>query len=263
MKTLRFIVIGLLFVAAACQPATEEAPLPTLAQLPSATPTEGASPTPEPTDTPPPTATNTAEPSSTPEPTDTPPPPTATNSPTSEPSPTVDLTRVFIGTATAAVQEAPKIATFTPLPPGQPTPTGTPQAIADVIITERQFSEEINLIVSSMPQIERAIVDFTIEGVLINVTAQDEGGALTSGDLLVTMETQGGVARIQGVLLWPDDAPEPSETFLQLVTGEFFLKVVEAFDNILTQRLGETHNLETITITNSAIEIMLLVPQER
>lgn len=248
-------IMMLALLLAACGPAeeAEQDTLPTLAQLPSETPTE------TPTETPEPTATHTSTSTPRPSPTST---PTATSTPTEEPTPVVlDPTRVFAATATAAVEQAPVFATFTPRPPGAAAPpAGTPQVLAQVLITERQFQEQVDLHVVSRPDVQGAEVNFTPEGIVITVTALGEGGAFTTGELLITINTSSGIAAIQGALMIEEGQPDPSEAFIALVTGDFFLEIVNTLDLILRTRLGPQHNLQTLTLTDDAMVIALHVP---
>jgi hypothetical protein len=229
--------------------------------VPTAWPTETATNTPSPTPTVTDTPTMTFTPSATPTASDT---PTATITPTSTATftPTIDPTVAAIGTGTAAVEEAPVYATFTPLPEGSSPRPGTPQRFAGVVITEAQFQEEVDLKLESLPQVQQALVDFTPEGIVITLTAQPGTGVFTTGDLIILVAVDDGIARFQGALSFDADAPEPSEEFILFATNEFFLEMVEALDGILNQRLGDTHNLETLTVTEDQIQIGLLVPED-
>jgi hypothetical protein len=245
-------LVLLMIAAAACQSTGDETvEIPTEFVLPTATATYTATVTPSVT----PTATITHTPTNTPTATDT---PTETATPTI----TVNPTLVAIGSATAAAQEAPRYITFTPPPPGSTPIPGTPQRLADVVITERQFQEEVDGKTANMPSVSRAVADFTPEGILISLTAMGDDGAFTTGDLLIRVSVTDGIAAFQGELIIPEDAPEPSESHILFVTNDFFLAMVEALDGILEQRLGDTHNLETLDVTNDTIDIMLLVPDE-
>jgi hypothetical protein len=261
-KTMKYpiyvVLILLMIAAAACQSTGDETvEIPTEFVLPTATATFTATVTPSVT----PTATITHTPTDTPTPTDTA-TPTDTPTETATPTITVNPTLVAISSATAAAQEAPKYITFTPPPAGSTPVPGTPQRIADVVITERQFQEEVDGKTANMPSVSRAVVDFTPEGILISLTAMDDDGAFTTGDLLIRVNVADGIAAFQGELLMPENAPEPSESFILFATNDFFLAMVEALDGILGQRLGDTHNLETLDVTNDTIDIMLLVPDE-
>ncbi len=248
------LALALLMLAAACAPAaqTAEPGLPTLAVLPSVTPTDTPA---VPTDTPPPT--DTPFPTNTPTLTETP-RPTRTPRPTQPPPPTIQPTLAAIGTATQAVLEAPRFSTFTPAPDGA-VPTGTPRQLADVMITEAQFQEEVDLRVAALASIDRAIVDFVPGGIQVELTALG-GEALTTGIVLVTVQLTGTFATISiGDIRM--NAPEPPEAYVQVVSGDFFVMMLDSLDSILKQRLGPDQQLRAIAVTDSAIEVTLLVPQ--
>ncbi|MBL8165977.1 MAG: hypothetical protein JNJ61_28595, partial [Anaerolineae bacterium] len=141
-------LIVVLALLAACQPAAPpQDELPTLLVLPSLTPTNtplppspqaqqsgegpgvGSSATPEPSATPTLTAT---------------PQPTQTPRPSRTPTPTIEPTFAAVASATSALVEAPRFATFTPAPPGSTPIPGGPQQMAAVTITEAQFQEEVS-----------------------------------------------------------------------------------------------------------------------
>ncbi|NWG16187.1 MAG: hypothetical protein HXY41_06085 [Chloroflexi bacterium] len=253
---MRFVplALALLVMAAACAPAaqTTEPDLPTLAVLPSVTPTDTpAIPTDTraPTDTPfstaVPTLTSTPRPTRTPRPTDAPPA-------------TVPPTLAAVGTATQAVLEAPRFSTFTPAPDGL-LPTGTPKQLADVVITEAQFQEEVDRRVADLPSIDRAIVDFVPGGIQVELTALG-GEALTTGIVLVTVELTGSFATI-AIGDIQVNAPEPPQVYVQVVSSDFFAMMLDSLDSILKQRLGPNQQLRDIAVTDSVIEVTLLVPQ--
>ncbi len=258
------MIAGVVLVACQAEP-TEEPALPTLAILPTETtvPTETSSPTATATLTA--TQTSTTQPTRTPShtptntPTETPiPPDTAT------PEPTVDLTRAFIGTATSAVEEAPSFATFTPAADGViRLSTGTPQMVADLVINERQFQEEITRLVELREDVESVEIDFIEDaGIAFNITAKAGNGALSTGILFIVVEASDGFATIEGFPLVEEDEVL-SQEFIVLITGPFLVEVVvPAIDDILEQRLGDSHNLETIVMTDTEMQVSLLVPQQ-
>lgn len=256
MKYFSLFVV-LVVVIAACQPQETETPvLPTLVEFPSETPTETATepPTALPTRTSTATPTATYTSSATLRPSLTP-----SNTPTATRTP--DTARAQAASATAAIIEAPVFSTFTPASAdARPTRIGTPQVIADVIITEAQFQEEVTLKIADMPNVDRAVVDLTPEGIVVTLTVTSDDGALTTGDLIIFVTSQDGLAVIQGALALDEDDLEPSESFLNFATGDFFLEMVDVIDLILDQRLGETHNLESVRLTDEAMLIRLLVP---
>ncbi len=270
------LILLLVFVVAACQPAQEVGDLPTRAVLPSATPTDEPSATP--TETQPPTATNTPTALNTPTPRDTNTPsltPSLTFTPSTTPIPseTPDATQAVQGTATAQVVEAPALATFTPLPPGaivvaaRPTSTGTPEIVADVLITTAQFQEEMDRILADEDNISRAQVEFVPdEGIAIDLTALSDG-VFVSGRFTVPITLTGGgfnqFVQIGGqVDFTMDDGGEPSDAYVDAALMIVTPAVQEAFGFILDQRLGEgQHDLENLQITGDALVITLYVPQ--
>lgn len=253
---LRLFLLLLVVTAAACQPPETATPvIPTAFVLPSETATPTASATPTETYTPSPTNTSTA----TPTPTDT---ATPSNTPTdtATPSITPNQTLAAAASSTARVEEAPVFSTLTPLPPGSSPPPGTPQMAADLVITERQFQEELDIALEQMPEVQNAVVDFTDGGILITLTARVGASASTTADLFIDVQVSQGIATLRGGLSVPDDAPEPPEDFILFATNDFFLRVIEVFDGILRQRVGDTQNLEQMVVTDTRIEVMLLVP---
>lgn len=259
MKRRLFIRLGALsmvLLVAACQQAESATPLiPTEFVLPTETATATDTPTPTATYTPSPTHTATASPT----PTDT---ATPTNTPvdTATPSITPNQTVAAAASATAEIEEAPVFSTLTPLPPGSNPPPGTPQMAADVVITERQFQEELDIALNEMPEVQNASVDFVDGGILINLTARVGASASTTAELFIDVQVRNGIATLQGGVSVPDSAPEPPEEFILFATNDFFLKVVEVFDRILKQRVGDTQNLERMVVSDNAIGVMLLVP---
>lgn len=258
MRRLAALVTMTMILLVACQSApVEDAELPTLAALPTETATATLTETPTATESP--TVTLTRTPSPTPTETYTPtplPPDTAT------PTTTANATNAFVGTSTAAVLEAPVFATFTPATGGViRVVTGTPQMLADLVISEEQFQEEVNRLLVELPDIESAKVDFIEgEGMLFDINARLAGGVSTSGQLLVLVQTSDGLAEIYGQFI-EDEGVILSDDFIAIASSTFLVDVVvQSLDDILKQRLGDTHNLESITITQDSMLIELLVP---
>jgi hypothetical protein len=263
-KIALFALISVLI--AACQPNTPLEELPTQVQFPTETNTPEASQTATETNTPEPTETASNTPTETATATNT-----LTPTLTLTPSDTPNATFAFSGTSTAAVIEAPRISTLTPLPAGGISvivgrPTGTPEVMADLVITRPQFQEEIDLLLRDAPSISRARISFEAgRGVLVDLTA-DDNGVFVTGNVLVPFNFSGGslnnIVMVGGPMeiLMPNDAV-PSEGFLMQATNAVVL-VQTAFNNILNQRLGEgNHNLENIVIQADGILVSLLVPQ--
>lgn len=271
------LILLLMVAVAACQPATEVSELPTRAVLPSITPSEEPSATPTETQTPTATFTSTALNTPTPRNTNTPTlTPSLTFTPSNTPiaSETVDPTIAIESTSTAAVVEAPAFATFTPLPPGpiivaaRPTSTGTPEIVADVLITEAQFQEEMDRILAGESSVSRTEVRFVPdEGIAVALTALSDG-VFVSGSFTIPVMLAGGgfnsFVQIGGqVDITMDDEGEPSEAYVETALMIVTPAVQEAFGFILDQRLGEgQHNLEDLQITDDALAITLYVPEQ-
>lgn len=182
-------LLALITLLAACQSNTEPTDtLPTLAVLPDASATasvvptealtaevtteatsevtesveESATPAALPTETFTPTATLTR----------TPRPVTATH--------TVEPTLAAVGTATQAVLEAPRYSTFTPMPAGTAT-QAVANVVADVIINEAQFQEEVNRNILAYPSMHSAVVDFVPGAINVQMTTVDGSSASITG----------------------------------------------------------------------------------
>lgn len=265
MRRLLILALMTMGLLTACQTASDESELPTLAALPSETATLTETPSPTVTESPTVEPTNTSQPSFTPSntPTDTPthtpiPPDTAT------PVPTYNVTRAFVETSTAAFEEAPVYATFTPATSGTiRIATGTPQMVADLVINERQFQEEITRLVEERDDVESAEVDFIEEtGMAFTIIAKGSAGASSTGVLFVIVESNDGLLEIYGQPL-AQEGQVLSQDFIALISGPFLVEVVvSSLDDILTQRLGGIHNLESVVITDTEMQVSLLVPQQ-
>jgi hypothetical protein len=254
---LRLLFLGVLAVfMAACQPAAPQE-LPTLAVLPTQPPTETPTETATLTETPPPTET----------PTDTPPAtvtpfPSDTRAPSATPIPpsrTVEPTFSAAETATQSILQAPTLVTFTPLPPGTLPPPGTPQQIADVIITRDQFQNEVDNQIVNYPTLQRAVVRFVPAGIQVELTASG-GQALITGNVLLSIQVSNGVAAISPTDITVN-AAEPPDAYVEVVDGDFFVMMVSVLDTILKQRLGAQQDLENIVISGDNMLITLLVPK--
>jgi hypothetical protein len=275
MKRFAVVLLSTLMMAA-CQPSQDNRELPTLAAIPSATLTEAPTEvptTPAPTLTPTLTKTPTLPPSETPIPSATPSyTPTITHTPSNTPpvTPTRNPTISANATATARIIEAPTLATLTPVPPGfdglvRPTSTGTPLVAADVVITEPQFQEQLNLKLANSSGIEQTKVDFLEGGIDIEITAQGDG-ALVTGTVFISFTIEPvasyeSVVRIQPGAIRMNGEAVPPEQFIEAAYGEAVPALVDAFDTILNNRLGAgNHNLENIAFTTDDMNVFLLVP---
>ncbi|MAS32656.1 MAG: hypothetical protein CL610_01540 [Anaerolineaceae bacterium] len=243
-------LVGLL--ATACQPA-DQAPqeLPTLAVLPSLT-----VPVAEATDTDAPTALPA---------TDT---PASTVVSTRAATPTVEIaepTETAIPSptrppVTIEIREEIRFATLTPVPAGQNAPARTtPMVMADAVITEPEFQAALNDVLADVDSIQLATIDFVPEGIDVELTALG-GAAYMSGNVQVLIDVVGSFASISigDVTV---NAAEPPDAYLETVNGDFFAALIEAFDALLTERVGEGHDLENILLNDEAMQVFLLVPQ--
>jgi hypothetical protein len=252
MKFFWTIVLAALLIAA-CQPDTSGLPqeLPTLAVLASLTPTLDVDvPTAEPTAVP---DTNTPPPTETiPRPTDVP-QPTNTPRPTATP---IDPTQAAAVALTAAVDLAPRIITLTP---NANAVVGTAQVLADVIITESQFQQAMNAAIAEISNIQQAYVDFQPDGIYVDLTALG-GQAYIAGRVQVLIQLSGGFATIS-IGEVTTNALEPPEGYLVTVNGEFFGMMVSVLDEILNQRVGPENDLQDLILTDSTLEVLLLIPE--
>lgn len=266
----RFVKLRLLFGFLMLLAATrcgsdnnEDNMLPTIMELPTeeiTLITEQPAAMPTVVTTIPPTSTETSTFTHTPHPTSTPLPsiaPTLT--------PTANPTRAFELSATAAALQAPRISTLTPIPIGadvQPPVYSIPVVAADIVITEQQFQDEINLRINNIPEIQSVLIDFlpgAIPGIRVRLTASG-GEVFVIGDVFIGFQLTGGLVAID-VLDISVGSGDPPQAFVDVAQNSLFPLVVDTFDSILTQRLGEQHDLETITITDTTMDIMLLIPE--
>ncbi len=254
MKWFWIFVAACTLASAACQPTVSDPQqLPTLAVLASAVPSETAAA---------PTQADTAAP---PEVTATPMPPTSvlttgaeTALPTEVPSATPSETPTRIP-VTIEIREEVRLATLTPVPQGVNAPVRqTPVVLADVVITEDDFQREMDRAIVGVDSIQFARVSFVPEGLDVELTALG-GMAFVTGSVRVLIEVSGSFATItiDSVTV---NAAEPSEAYLEVVNGDFFSLLLEVFDTLLTERVGENHDLENIVLNNEAMQIFLLVP---
>jgi hypothetical protein len=166
-------------------------------------------------------------------------------------------------------------ASLTPVPPGvtavvRPTSTGTPVVMADVIITENQFQEEVDRLLPQFPDVQRADVTFVPQGIDVELTALAEG-VFTTGTVRMTFDLVGGDEAlnrfVQIGIVQPDEFVMSgegtlSDDFIDVAYSQMFPLVGESFNFILNQRLGEgQHDLEFLRIVDDRMEIALLVPE--
>lgn len=254
-------LFALVIVLAACQPApTPEAPLPTLAILPSETLTEppieveATLPTAEVTAGLTETVTPAVIPSETLTPTltatRTPRPATATL--------TVEPTQAAISTATQAILEAPRYSTFTPAPDN--TNGGTTNVVADVSINEAQFQEEVDRNLSAYPSIDRAIVDFIDGAINVNMTITNPTLGTLSGTVTIPVILNGDLAEIT-ISAIQSAQGNPPQAYIDVATSDLFVMMVSTLDQIVQQRVGPQQKLKSIIVTNTDIGVTLVVPK--
>jgi hypothetical protein len=265
---LRLIFLILILILAACGSdddggdETNQA-LPTLAEVAADTTEEAtdAIVVEQATETDEPTATEVVEESPTVEPSNTL-PPTATFRPlpTQTPAPTVDRTRVAIGTGTAAVEEAVIISTVTA---GANSPATTPMAVANVVITAAQFQEEVSLRIEDIQEIESARVSFVSgENPGIQVGLRASGGeALVNGTVFIPFQMTGSFVAIGGTINVEVGSGNPPQAYVDVALNHVLPAVVESFEAILKQRVGDEQDLESLEFVDATtMQIQLLVP---
>jgi hypothetical protein len=241
------VVLGI----AACQPAAQDTPeLPTLAVLPSLTPSDApAEVAIQSAETSSPATATEVVTTAAPVQTDTPgdaPPETPTDTPT---RPTV----------TIEIREEVRFATLTPVPGVVNAPArSTPVIMADVVITERDFQRAVDQAVAAIDSIQLATVDFVPEGIDVQLTALG-GVAYVTGQVRVQIQMTGSFATIT-ISDVTVNAAEPSEAYLERVNGDFFGMIIDVFGSLLDERVGANNDLENIILTDEAMQVFLLVP---
>ncbi|MDX1991883.1 MAG: hypothetical protein SF029_05815 [bacterium] len=276
---IRLVLLFSVLMLAACGGTTDEPPaVPTRVQLDSEASAEGQSPTDIAAGTTAEVATEpqiaTANPTRVPRVTVAPPtaaanstatrtatarptniiPPTATSSPV----PTADSARSADASATASLLESPRFATLTP---GGAVPA-TPVVAADVVITLEQLQEALDVQLMDSTTIESASLSFQPGepgSVLVGLIAYG-GQALTNGNVRISFELNDDFVLIR-VADISVGSGQPPQRYVDVVNNELYPALIQAFDTILTERLGEEHDLQSLTITATAMEITLLVPQ--
>jgi len=149
----------------------------------------------------------------------------------------------------------------------RPTSTGAPQVIADVVITERQYEEEVTLLLQDSTTIRTVEIGITPEGVRVTISAL-AGDAVTTGSFFVRFTLSDN--ELNNFITVQADPPSlfsmngnivPSDAFVEVAYNEVVPAVFEAFDVILNQRLGTgEHDLDGIRFVAGQIDISLLVP---
>ncbi len=192
-------------------------------------------------------------PTGTPQPTNT---ATVTPRPVT-PTHTIEPTQAAIGTATQAVLEAPHYATFTAAPLGTLPPTNNLKQVADVVINEQQFQEEVNLKLLTSPSIQSAVVDFVPGAIKVQMTTS--GANPTSGTVTIPVTLVNDLASITISDISSDQQSVP-QSFIDVATGDLFTLMLNTLDNIVKTRIGPQQKLKSIAVTDTAIEVVMLVP---
>lgn len=262
-------LLALILILAACQPsASPTEVLPTVAVLPNSSTAEVTA---EATATEAKTAEATVEttteliaeateqvlpgvlPSDTPQPTST---ATITPRPMTS-TPTVEPTQAAVGTATQAILERPSYATFTAAPVGTLPPASDFKQVADVTITEQQFQEEVNLKLLTTQTIQSAVVDFVPGAIKVRMTTS--GAAPISGTVTIPVTLVNDLASITISDIQTDQQPTP-QSYIDVATGDLFVMMINTLDTIVKARIGPQQKLKSIAVTDSAIDVMMLVP---
>ncbi|MBZ0303823.1 MAG: hypothetical protein K8J31_29045, partial [Anaerolineae bacterium] len=150
---------------------------------------------------------------------------------------------------------------LTPVPPGANAPLRTtPVVMADAVITEQDFQQAVNRAIADIDSIQVATIDFVPGGIHVELTALG-GVAFVTGEVQVLIQMSGSFATIS-IGEVTVNGGEPTDTYLEVVSGDFFTMLVSVFDGLLTERVGPDHDLENIVLTDAAMEVFLLVPEQ-
>jgi hypothetical protein len=254
MKGFWIIIVLAGCIIAACQP-TVESPqtLPTLASLPSLTPGDAS----------PEATVQAVEDTSTSEPTETPLPATTAPTETIEAATEIEASpaaTTAVPPVTIEIRQEVRFATLTPVPQGgNQLLRTTPVVMADVVITQGDFQRAVDLALTDSETIQGAEIDFVPGGINVGLTALG-GAAYITGRVQVLIQVSGSFATITiGDI--QVNAAEPPEAYLEVVNGEFFGLMIQVLDSLLTERVGEGHDLENIALNDEAMEVFLLVPE--
>ena len=248
-------LLALLLILAACQPQSNSNDvLPTAAVLPGATTNtpSGAEITAEATSESTVEETEAVVPemnTETPVPSDT---PTSTTRPMTATN-TLEATQAAIGSATAA----PHYVTFTAAPAGTTPVASNLNQVADVTINEQQFQEEVNARLANIPSIQSAVVDF-VPGE-IHVKMITSGTSPIAGTVIIPVTLVNNVASITISDITSDQQPVP-DSYINVATGDLFVMMVDTLDKIVKARIGPIQKMKSIAVTDTAIEVTMLVP---
>ena len=176
---------------------------------------------------------------------------------TAEATSTTEPTQAAINTATEAALEAPVYATFTAAPAGTLPPASNLKQVADVVINEQQFQEELNLALLSKPSIQSATVDFVPGAIVMKMTTS--GATPVSGSVTIPVTLENELASITISEITTDPMPAP-QSYLDVATGDLFVIMVNTLDKIVKGRIGPEQKLKSIEVTDTTIGVMMLVP---
>ncbi|MBZ0287916.1 MAG: hypothetical protein K8I30_09905, partial [Anaerolineae bacterium] len=165
-------------------------------------------------------------------------------------------TATVAASATAAQLEAPTLVT---VPPSGQNSAATPQTMADVVITEAQFQEALDVQLTGYTAIQSARVDFSPDGLHFELTALG-GEAFITGQVTLSVEMNGSFLAITPVDI-AVNAPEPPAAYVETVNGDLLGLILSTLDVLLNERLGSDHDLENLTLTDTQMQISLLVAQ--
>ena len=173
------------------------------------------------------------------------------------PTQTIEPTQAAIGTATQAVLEAPRYATFTAAPLGTIPPTSSLKQVADVVINEQQFQEEVNLNLLTSSSMQSAVIDFVPGAIKVQMTTSGE--TPISGTVTIPVTLVNDLASITISDITSDQQPVP-QSYVDVATGDLFTLMLETLDKIVKTRIGPQQKLKTMAVTDTAIEVVMLVP---
>ena len=249
-------LLALILVLAACQPSVQPTEvLPTVAVLPSGgTATINEPQTAEATaaTTVEVTAENTGE--ATAEATES---TIQTETQTAVPTNTLEPTQAAISTATEKALELPVYATFSAAPVGTLPPAGNFNQVADVLINEQQFQKEIDSALPAKPSIQSAVVDFVPGAIVVRMTTN--GATSVSGTVTITVTLQNDLAAITIGDMTTDPMPPP-QSYADVASVDMFQMMVGILDKIVKARIGPEQKLKSIAVTDTSINVTMLVP---
>jgi len=145
----------------------------------------------------------------------------------------------------------------------QPASSPTPRTFipADLIITQQEFQTEFSQRLQDT-SIESAVVNFVPEdpqGMRVRMTAPG-GQALVTGDVFINFQLSDSFLLITLADIAVSSG-DPPTMYATIARDELYPLITETFGLMLDARLGEDHNLETLSFTQTKMEMTLLVPE--